>query len=171
MVARHSGLSPVDFSAAIYGSIVNCFLEMTEDADLANSKLVALGYRVGRRLGHDLASDLDLQRIECPTDVITSVIVKNWVSVLGDRTISWGPGPPDSLVIEFRPTPFTQYVNIPESFSSLTYTSALAGVIRGIFEVFHYSTTVTLADNDGPETVILVHVNGVIPTALREQDA
>jgi hypothetical protein len=170
MTNEHSGFSPADFSATIYGSVVNCILEMTEDADLANSKLVALGYRIGRRLGHELATDPDLPRIEYPTDVIGSVIVKQWVDALGDLAVSGHTTDPDSLVIKFQPTPFTQHVNIPESFSSLKYASALPGVIRGIFEVFHYNTTVTLADNDGPETVVLVHVDGVIHAALRDED-
>jgi hypothetical protein len=158
----------VDFSATIYGSVVTCVLEMTEDAELANSRLDALGYRVGRRFGHDVASDPDGRPVTCPADVITSLI-ENWIDVLGHSAVSGRATSPDSYVIRLQPTPFTQHVNIPESLSSLKYASALPGVIRGIFEVFHYSTTVTLTDDDGPGTVISVRIDGAIPPALRDE--
>jgi hypothetical protein len=167
MATSHSSFSPVDFSATIYGSVVNCILEMTEDVELANSRLVALGYRIGRRLGHTLASDLNERPITSPSDLIM-LLIENWVGVFGTSTISGYATDPNSFIINFRSTPFTQHVDIPESLSSLKYTSALPGVIRGIFEVFHYNTTVTLADSDGSKTIISVHVDGIIPVALSD---
>jgi hypothetical protein len=96
-------------------------------------------------------------------------LIENWIDVLGHSTVSGCATRPDSYVIRLQPAPFTQHVNIPDSLSSLKYASALPGVIRGIFEVFHYSTTVTLTDDDEPGTVISVHIDGAIPPARRDE--
>ena len=135
----------VDFSALIYGSLVNSLLEMTEDVSEVNTKLDEIGYRIGLRLAHEFARDKNLERVESPEKLIKDVLIKNWPNIAGKNSACQYKSQGDNtFIMTFQPSIFTEYVTIPELYNGIQYTAMLPGALKGIFEIFHYEAEVTL---------------------------
>ena len=170
-------LSSADFSALIYGSLVNSLLEMTENVDEVNKKLEDIGYRIGLRLAHEFARDKTLDRVDSPEKLIKDVIIKNWPIIAGKKTsASYQALENNSFLISFQPSIFTEYVTIPELYTGVQYTAMLPGALRGIFEIYHFRAEVTLEEpgesKDGkkPPTNVKVVVTEVIPIAVPKDE-
>lgn len=137
----------VDFSALIYGSLVNSLLEMTEDVNEVNSKLDEIGYRIGLRLAHEFAREKNLERVDTAEKLIKDVLIKNWQTIAGKNSSSradYTKQNENTFVMTFQPSIFTEYVTIPELYNGIQYTAMLPGALKGIFEIFHYEAEVTL---------------------------
>lgn len=141
----------VDFSALIYGSLVNSLLEMTEDVNEVNKKLEEIGYRIGLRLAHEFAREKNLERVESPEKLISDVLIKNWPNIAGKNASCKSNSQGDNtFIMTFQPSIFTEYVTIPELYNGIQYTAMLPGVLKGIFEIFHYEAEVSLLTSQEP---------------------
>lgn len=163
----------------IYGSLVTTLLETAESVDEVNNKLSDIGFRVGLRLAHEFARDRSLDRIDNPNKIIKDIIIKNWPNIAGkNTTVSYSltneSETNKKYLIKFDQSIFTQNVTIPERYSGLQYTSMLPGVIRGIFQIFHYEVNSYL-NNAGSQTQrtgteVIVEVVKEIPIAVPKDD-
>ena len=167
----------IEFSSLIYGSLVNTLLESSGDVEEVNNKLLDIGFRVGLRLAHEFARDRSLDRIDSPNKVIEDIIVKNWRNITG-KSPEFSPIKDSEsnkkFELTFDQSIFTQNVNIPERYSGLRYASLLPGVIRGIFEIFHYEVNAYLKDTppqqQKPCTKVIVEIVKEIPIAVPKDD-
>ena len=171
----------VEFSALIYGSLVNSLLEMTEDVNEVNAKLDEIGYRIGLRIAHEFARDKNLERVESPEKLIKDVLIKNWQYIAGKNSLAqYKVIKENEFVMTFQPSIFTEYVTIPELYDGIQYTAMLPGALRGIFEIFHYEAQVTLetpqaqAGQAGPTqkkpTEVKIVISKIIPIAVPKED-
>jgi hypothetical protein len=163
-----------DFSSLVYGSLVTTLLELVESVDDVNARLDTIGYRVGRHLAHSFARDKKLNRAEMTSDssvynIINNIFIRHWPSFSGSSSPPHPRQMGDSeYLIVFPHSVYTRNVTVPESFSSLQYASILPGIIRGIFEIFHYEVKVSLshttANSGGTE--VWIHDVKPIPIAI-----
>ncbi|OHS94477.1 hypothetical protein TRFO_11092 [Tritrichomonas foetus] len=170
----------VDFSALIYGSLVNSLLEMTEDVNEVNTKLDEIGYRIGLRLAHEFARDKNLDRVDSPEKLIKDVLIKNWPIIAGKTTSAFYKViDNNTFMMAFQPSTFTEYVTIPELYSGVQYTAMLPGALRGIFEIFHYEAEVSLeppqveqkaGSQKKPPTEVKIVISKVIPVAVPKDE-
>jgi hypothetical protein len=159
-----------EFSALIYGSLVSSLLDMIEDTSDVNAKLDELGYRIGLRLAHNFAHDRKLERVESANALISDVIIKNWQNALGQSVARCQVVGENSFTIHFEASTFTKHVHLPDSVTGLKYTAMLPGVLRGIFEIFHYEADVQIVDDAVPGTVVKVSITKQIPVAVAKED-
>jgi hypothetical protein len=163
-------ISASEFSALIYGSLVSSLLDMVEDTADVNAKLDELGYRIGLRLAHDFARERKLERVETPSALISEVIIRNWQNTIGQSAARFQPVGDDSFTIQFETSAFTRHVRVPDSVVGLKYPAMLPGVLRGIFEIFHYRADVRIVDDPGSGTVVRVDIKERIPVAVAKDE-
>jgi hypothetical protein len=162
----------VDFASLIYGSLVNSLLEMTENVEDVNMKLSEIGYRIGLRIAHDCARDKDVDRIETPEAVITNILIKNWPGLSGNSKARYTVVDDSNFTMSFDPSLYTQNVSIPEIYTGVKFAAILPGILRGIFEIFHYEVNVELCDpTPGTKgTDVKITVLKIIPVAVRKDE-
>ena len=161
----------VEFAGLVYGSLVSTLLEMAENVEEVNQKLEEIGYRIGLRFAHDFARDPVLEQMTTPEDLIENVFVKNWPSIGGPKSqLHYKATGPKDYLFTFDQSVFTQNVHILELYHDVKYTAMLPGVLRGIFEVFHYETKVELVNSDAKGTEVKVELVKEIPPAVPKDD-
>jgi hypothetical protein len=158
-----------DFTALVYGSLVVCLLEMTEQPADVNGKLDDMGYQIGRRLAHDYARDRSLDTIETPEAVVNSILLHKSRVLPGHSapTVLWKS--PEQCDLKFDRTGFTKNVTIPNLYTGLNYPSMLPGLLRGIFEIFHFRVKTELRE-EGKAAIVTVSILGAIPIAVPKDD-
>lgn len=170
---------PIEFSSLIYGSLVNSLLDMTEDVNDVNTKLDEIGYRVGLRLAHEFARDKSLNFIDSPKRLISDIVIKNWPAIAGKgalvKIVETDEDPQEQkdevkYVLRFENSIFRQNVTIPDLYSGVKYSAMLPGVIRGIFEIYHYEATATLEENPNNAEVTIISKTKPIPDAVPKDD-
>ena len=133
----------------VYGSLVVSLLETVEDVEEVNRKLEEIGYRVGLRFAHEFAKDKTLEKFETFDSLLEKVVQKYWPMFSngkGKVTVDRREG---AYILHFSQSVFTQNVNIPDMYKGLDYRSALPGVLRGMFEIFHFKAEVSFnSDHD-----------------------
>lgn len=160
----------VEFSALVYGSFVASLLEMTEDVEEVNKKLDEIGYRIGLRLAHDFGRDETLERVDTPDKVVGLVIEKKWTTLSRAKPVQTSFDG-QKIILQFPPSIFTQNVQIPELYSGVHFTGMLPGILRGIFEIFHFKVnTKLLEQNEQNGTKVEVEVVEQIPIAIPKTD-
>ncbi|EAY20901.1 hypothetical protein TVAG_437270 [Trichomonas vaginalis G3] len=161
----------VEFSALVYGSFVASLLEMTEDVEEVNKKLDEIGYRIGLRLAHDFGRDDSLERIDTPDKVVGNVIEKKWPSLSHSNKQVQTQVDGKNIILTFPPSIFTQNVQIPELYSGVHFTGMLPGILRGIFEIFHFRVNTTLLEqSEQVGTKVQIEVVEEIPIAVPKTD-
>ena len=165
MSSSHS----VEFSALIYGSLVASLLEMNEKVEDVNTKLDDIGYSIGLRLAHEFARDRNLERGDTAESVIAGVLIPNWQKVSGGGTMTYKSSG-DSFELTFSPSIFTQNVTVPEIYSGVKFTAMLPGVLRGVFEIFHFEVKSELLAADDGKTQVKISDVKPIGEAVRKDE-
>ena len=160
----------IEFSSLIYGSLVNSLLETADEVDEVNSKLDEIGWRIGLRLAHEFARDRTLERVDTPEKIINDLIIKNWVNITGSKNaVQCTETKKSQYLLTFEQSIFTQNVTIPERYNGLKYTAVLPGIIRGIFEIYHFEAKVYLKEKS-TNTEEIVEMVKEIPIAVPKDD-
>ena len=162
---------PVDFSALIYGSMVTMLLEMTEEVEDVNTKLEEIGYRIGLRLAHEFARDRNLDRVETAEALIRGVLAKNWDKFVGKSKATYARLEDNVFKMSFEESIFTQNVTVPEIYKGVKFEAILPGILKGVFEIFHFEVNTSLVSEEGSKTTdVKIEVVKAIPIAVPKED-
>ncbi|CAI5458962.1 unnamed protein product [Closterium sp. Yama58-4] len=118
-----------------YGAMVRQLLTDLEDIDEVNKQLDAMGYNIGVRLIDEFLSKANVTRcsdFKETADIIAKLGFKMFLGVTATVTNWNAEGSECSLVLDDNP--LVDFVELPESCSSLVYCNLLCGVIRGALE-------------------------------------
>jgi hypothetical protein len=168
-MARVTEATQNDFTALVYGSLVVSLLGMTENPSDVNGKLDEMGYRIGRRLAHDYARDRSLDQVESPESVVNCVLLHKSRVLPGHGVPTLQSKSPDQFVLKYDRAGFTKNVTIPNLYTGLNYPSILPGLIRGIFEIFHFKVQTQLTE-EPRAAIITISAIEPIPIAVPKDD-
>ncbi|CAI5493443.1 unnamed protein product [Closterium sp. Naga37s-1] len=118
-----------------YGAMVRQLLTDLEDIEEVNKQLDAMGYNIGVRLIDEFLSKANVTRcsdFKETADIIAKLGFKMFLGVTATVTNWNAEGNECSLLLDDNP--LVDFVELPESCSSLVYCNLLCGVIRGALE-------------------------------------
>ncbi|EEC18167.1 trafficking protein particle complex subunit, putative [Ixodes scapularis] len=118
-----------------YGSLVAQMLKDYESDEEVNKQLDRMGYNIGLRLIEDFLARTNVGRCHDFKDTSDKLQMafKMYLGVNPPIT-NWSPaGDEFSFILESNP--LTEFVELPDSHSSLKYCNIIPGVIRGALEM------------------------------------
>lgn len=121
--------------ALTYGALVSQLLKDIELVDEVNEQLEKMGYNIGLRLIEEFLAKSDISLcvdFEETVEVIAKVAFKMFLGISG--TVKCINKQENIFSIMFDNNPLSEFVELPESLSSLNYSSLLCGVIIGALE-------------------------------------
>eukprot|EP00771_Trimastix_marina_P000943 gnl/Trimastix_PCT/1979.p2 GENE.gnl/Trimastix_PCT/1979~~gnl/Trimastix_PCT/1979.p2 ORF type:complete len:186 (+),score=43.63 gnl/Trimastix_PCT/1979:35-592(+) len=119
-----------------YGALVTQVLKDYEDVEEVNRQLERIGYNIGIRLIDDFLARSNIQNcanFHETAEAIAKVAFRMFLGI-NVQVTNWNPeGTKCTLVI--RENPLTDFVELPENCSTLSYCNILCGVITGALEM------------------------------------
>ncbi|CAH1799918.1 unnamed protein product [Owenia fusiformis] len=119
-----------------YGALVSQLIKDYENEDDVNKQLDKMGYNIGVRLIEDFLARSNVGRCHDfreTADVISKVGFKMFLGITPVVT-NWSPaGDEFSLLLENNP--LTDFVELPDGHSNLSYSNIMCGVLRGALEM------------------------------------
>ncbi|XP_011860522.1 PREDICTED: trafficking protein particle complex subunit 3 [Vollenhovia emeryi] len=118
-----------------YGSLVAQLLQDYENVEDVNKQLERMGYNIGIRLIEDFLARTGSGRCYDFRDTAEKIQsgFKIFLGITPSIT-NWSPAG-DEFSLCFETNPLTEFVELPDNYSSLKYCNVLPGVLRGACEM------------------------------------
>ncbi|XP_029370039.1 trafficking protein particle complex subunit 3 isoform X1 [Echeneis naucrates] len=126
-----------------YGALVTQLCKDYENDEEVNKQLDKMGYNIGVRLIEDFLARSSIGRCQDfreTADVIAKSAFKTYLGITPSVT-NWSPaGDEFSLILENNP--LVDFVELPDTHSTLIYSNLLCGVLRGALEMVQMAVDV-----------------------------
>lgn len=136
-----------DLFVLTYGAMVAQLVRDYENSTDVNKQLDKMGYNIGMRLVEDFIVKTNTPKCHDFKDVADK-IQSAFRLYLGfaPTVTNWSAGNDEfSLLIDQNP--LTEYVELPDGLSDLTYCNLYCGVIRGALEMVQIETQVSIVQD------------------------
>ncbi|EDV20344.1 uncharacterized protein TRIADDRAFT_50982 [Trichoplax adhaerens] len=122
--------------ALTYGALVAQLLKDYENDDDVNKQLDKMGYSMGVRMIEDFLARNNIGRCHDFRDTADIIAKNGFKTFLGitPNVTNWSTdGKEFSLILDNNP--LTEFVELPENHSSLSFSNILCGALRGALEM------------------------------------
>jgi len=118
-----------------YGSLVAQMLKDFENCEEVNKQLDRMGYSIGQRLIEDFLARTNAGRCFDLRDTAEKIQMafKMYLTISPSIT-NWSPSG-DEFSLVFDSNPLTEFVELPDTHSTLKYCSIIPGIIKGALEM------------------------------------